>query len=77
MKKILTAAMYKNGVADLWYLEYVEERLDVNWDEYVNLAMERLANIEGKNLVAPIVEMFNPNTLSAATQLAKKNSSCW
>lgn len=59
-EKILTVAMHMDGQAamhmdsqaDLWYLECVENRDDVDWDKFVEMVIERFTNIEGRNLVA-------------------------
>lgn len=51
-EKVLTAAMHMDGQAYLWYLEYVENRDDVDWDKFVEMVIERFSNVEGRNLVA-------------------------
>ncbi|XP_057780007.1 uncharacterized protein LOC130998610 [Salvia miltiorrhiza] len=50
--KILTAALYMEGNADLWYLEYVEGLDGLTWEEFSCLVVERFTNLEEKNLVA-------------------------
>lgn len=51
-EKIDTAAMYMEGRADLWYLEYVEGMEGISWGEFGKLVIERFSNAEGVNLIA-------------------------
>lgn len=51
-ERVLTTAMHMDGQADLWYLEYVESRNDVDWDRFVEIFIDQFSNIEERHLVA-------------------------
>ncbi|KAL0434012.1 UNVERIFIED_CONTAM: hypothetical protein Slati_2735500 [Sesamum latifolium] len=50
-ERILTAAMYMDGLADSWYLDYVEGRENMGWARFAYLVLQRFAAPGRDNLI--------------------------
>lgn len=49
--QIVIAAMYMDGPADNWYLDYVEGKENMLWEQFSEMVLSRFQNSGGDNIV--------------------------
>ncbi|KAK4416030.1 hypothetical protein Salat_2710400 [Sesamum alatum] len=61
----MIAAMHMDGLADSWYLDYVEGRENMGWEKFSNLVLQRFSVPGGDNLVGQFNKLRQEGTVIA------------
>lgn len=63
--KISLVAMNLDGAADHWFVDYIDGKQNLTWNEFTKLIMERFMNLTGGSLVAQFHKLRQITSIQA------------